>query len=535
MKKIYSILIGLLAIVSVLAEVKSGDTGPLSWSYDTDTKVLTISGTGWMPSYDISGSPWVSFRSDIEEVVIESEGITIGSYAFYGCSSLTSITLPESVTDIGNGAFSGCSVLQSISIPESVRSIGSYAFSGCTALKSLVYNATYCAITNPGWTSIVSLTIGDKVNSIPSDIFFGCSVLTTVTILESVTRIGSYAFYGCSSLTSITLPESLTTIEYNAFQGCSSLATITFPESITTIESGAFSGTAWYNNQPDGIVYIGKILYKYKGYMPTNTTINVKEGIIKISGSAFSGCNSLVAVTFPESVTEIGGAAFSNCSSLASVTFPESITQIRGGAFSGCSSLTSLVIPESVTGIDGGTFSNCIALKNLTYNAKRCSYIYYSNPVGWTSITTLTIGDKVEDNGNIGSSYIFSGCTELTEITVNAVTPPKFNPDTFKETDHTIPVYIPYGTLEAYQSAKCWNEFNLIEQPSNGVKENTLPNVAIYVQGRDIVISGMEAPEVSVYDVNGKIVASGNTNRITVSQAGVYVVRVGGIARKVVL
>lgn len=146
----------------------------------------------------------------------------IGSWAFSGCSSLTSITIPDSVTSIGDGAFAGCSSLKNINIPDSVTSIGNSAFTHCRVLKSI--------------------TIPDSVTSIGRYAFGYCSSLTNITIGISVTSIGKHAFYGCSSLTSITIGNSVTSIGFGAFEGCNSLTSITIPNSVTSIGEGAFYG-----------------------------------------------------------------------------------------------------------------------------------------------------------------------------------------------------------------------------------------------------------------------------------------------------
>ena len=112
---------------------------------------------------------------------------------------------------------------------------------------------------------------------------------------------------------------------------------MTIGNSITSIGVDAFSGTAWYNNQPNGLVYAGKVAYKYKGTMPENTSIAIKDGTLVIASSAFENCNGLTSVTIPNSVTSIGYGAFYNCNGLTSVTIPNSVTEIGNWAFSGCS------------------------------------------------------------------------------------------------------------------------------------------------------------------------------------------------------
>ena len=357
--------------------------------------------------------------SSIKSVTIT--GGIISNCAFCNCSGLTSVTIPGSVTSIGSSAFSGCTNLTSISIPDSVTSIGSYAFSGCTGL-------------------------------------------TSITIPNSVTNIGHNAFYGCSGLTSVTIGNGVTSIGIGAFLDCTRLTSITIPDSVTSIGSSAFSGTAWYNNQPDGLVYAGKVAYKYKGTMPNNTSIVLKEGTLSIGDSAFEGRSELTRVTIPNSVSSIGSCAFKGCAGLqrglTSVTIGNSVTSIGDSAFYGCKKLTSITIPNSVASIGDWAFYGCEELTRITipnsvtsigsaafsgtawYNnqpdglvyAGKVAYKYKGTMPNNTSIvlkegtlsiteyafsdrtelTSITISDSVMSIGK----YAFKGCTGLVNITV---------------------------------------------------------------------------------------------------------------------
>ena len=288
---------------------------------------------------------------------------SIGDLAFKGCSGLTSVTIPNSVTSIGVLAFMDCNGLTSVTIPNSVTSIGERAFYGTAWYNNQPDGLVYAGKvaykykgTMPNNTSII---INDGTLGIAVCAFESCSGLTSVTIPNSVTSIGRQAFMDCSGLTSVTIPNSVTSIGDYAFDNCSGLTSVTIGNSITSIGVDAFSGTAWYNNQPNGLVYAGKVAYKYKGTMPENTSIAIKDGTLVIASSAFENCNGLTSVTIPNSVTSIGYGAFYNCSGLTSVTIPNSVTSIGEYAFCNCSGLTSVTIPNSVTEIGNWAFSGC--------------------------------------------------------------------------------------------------------------------------------------------------------------------------------
>ena len=319
-----------------------------------------------------------------QNAVIPNSVTSIGSYAFVGCSGLTSIEIPNSVISIGGSAFSGCSGLTSIEIPNSVTSIGEGAFSYCSGLTSI--------------------EIPNSVTSIGLCAFSYCSGLTSIEIPNSVTSIGLCAFLRCSGLTSVVIPNSVTSIGEDAFSFCTSLTSITIPNSVISIGFNAFSETVWYDNQPDGVVYAGKVLYKYKGAMPENTSIVVKEGTIEIASGAFSDCSGLTSITISNSVTSIGESAFSFCTSLTSIVIPNSVTSIGYEAFRNCSGLTSIEIPNSVTSIGDAAFYNCEGLKTVI-NFSELTFTKGSSDYGYIAYYAARVINA--SNGYVDAGFVF--------------------------------------------------------------------------------------------------------------------------------
>ena len=334
----------------------------------------------------------------------------IGSTAFYECSSLMSVTIPDSVTSIESFAFYCCESLTSIVIPDSITTIATSAFYNCE--------------------SLTGITIPDNVASIEEYTFYNCDSLTSITIPDSVTSIGHEAFNNCNNLTCIAIGSGVTSIGYSAFEGCGSLTSVY----ITDID-------AWcaidFENHDSNPLYSAHNLY-LNSELVTNLTI--PEGIEVIGSYAFDGCTSLMSVTIPNSVTSIGDYAFYLCGSLMSVyitdievwcgidfggfsanplnyannlylngklvtdlTIPNSVTNIRSYAFRGCTSLMSITIPDSVTSIGESSFWSCdsltiIVIPDSVTSIGKEAFRYCDN------LMSITLGDGV---ATIGSSAFY--------------------------------------------------------------------------------------------------------------------------------
>ena len=352
------------------------------------------------------------------------DGVTeIGNGVFYQCSSIANIVIPNSVKSIGAQAFVRCSKLTSVIIPDNVTNIGDYAFGYCTSLSGITFlgdNIDYIgrtAFENTAWLNNQNdgvVYIGKLLycykGKMPSN--------TTITVKDGTEAIEARAFAGKKELIEVVLPNSVKRIGSSAFYECSNLSSITIPDSIEYVDNQAFQGTAWLNNQNDGVVYIGKILYCYKGEMPSNTTITVKGGTEAIEAGAFAEKKELIGVVLPNSVKTLEEGAFDGCTNLASIDIPDSIEYVGYDAFQGtawlnnqndgevyigkilycykgempsnttitvkegttsiaeicfvnCTNLTSITIPKSVTYIGGGAFYMCDNLKTINYKGSK--------------------------------------------------------------------------------------------------------------------------------------------------------------------
>ena len=240
---------------------------------DSDTKTATlVPKTDGKYSGDIIIPEKVKGNDGVEYIVA-----SLCASCFEGCSGLTSITIPSSVTSLGRDCFSGCSGLTSITIPSSVTSLGDFCFYCCRGLTSI--------------------TIPSSVTSLGNSCFSNCSGLTSITIPSSVTSLGWSCFFRCSGLTSITIPSSVTSLGRDCFEGCSGLTSITIPSSVTSLGQSCFSDCS-------GL-----------------TSVTIPSSVTSLGQSCFQDCSGLTSITIPSSVTSLGGACFGRCLNLESVYF----------------------------------------------------------------------------------------------------------------------------------------------------------------------------------------------------------------------
>lgn len=293
-------------------------TDGLSYTLSEDGTHYICSGIG-----TASGSS-IAIANDIDLIFVTA----IGLYAFECLDNLTSITIPDSVTDIGEGAFSLCTGLMSVIIGSGLTRVGRHAFERCGNLMDITVdadNTSYKSINGNLYTkdgkTLIQYAIG-KTD-------------TSFIIPDGVTRIGEWAFSGCSNLTSITIPDSVTKIGEQAFEGCDNLKL----------------------NEFDNAYYIGDdsnpyaVLLKAKDYSITACKINANTKFIY--DGAFAYCERLTTITIPNGVVDIGAYAFESCYGLTSITIPDSVTSLAGSVFNDCPTLDFIYVPWSYGEVRG--------------------------------------------------------------------------------------------------------------------------------------------------------------------------------------
>ena len=373
-RKLYFLAVALVLTVLLLpqlglearAETYSGTCGnDLTWTLDTDTGLLTISGTGPMESwYSTSSVPWRNYSGYITSVVVEEGGTTLSFGAFYYNSNIQSVSLPSTLTYIEDRAFQSCSSLTSLQLPAGLTQLGNYAFYGCRNLQS------------------VNLPQG--LTSLSSYVFYNCAALTGVELPSGLRAIYANAFYGCASLGSLTIPEGCSTIGASAFFG-SGLTSVSIPASVTSIGTGAFAGTASLTSftvaadssnysAPEGVLFnkTGTTLLQYPAGRPG--TYTVPNGTASIAAGAFEGSAGLTALTLNPDLANVGAGAFRGCAALTALTFPQGVTSIPSEVCRNCGALAEVTFPENVASLGASAFLGCTSLDTLTVRNPDCVF-----------------------------------------------------------------------------------------------------------------------------------------------------------------
>ena len=456
MKKAISIVLSLALVVLLIptqafAESYSGTCGEnVTWSLDTDTGVLTISGTGDMAAYGIGKSPVLQYADIVKSVVI-GDGITsVGNRAFRDMANIESVTFGADVATTGYEVFLNCTALTSVTLNEGLTEIGSLAFSN-TAIAEITLPSTLVKLNNRAFKNCASLTyisVPDSVTYVGYEEFMGCTSLTGFKWTAGYNYINSVTFSGCTSLVNVTIPATVRHINSNAFANCTSLATVDFEDSDTLVRtsssspdiaSNAFDGCnstlvikAWsYSPVQDlctgkGFVFEAKnsTIFKYTvnedGISCTVTGVRGNSAgaavpteidgytVTAIGASAFKDKTFITNITIPETVTSIAERAFQN-TGIRYITIPDSVTTLGHSAFMDCASLVTVTLGSGIQTIDTNTFANCTSFTTLN-NYDSVTNIGATAFSGCTSLTVL----KLKESVTTIRATAFDGCSNLT-------------------------------------------------------------------------------------------------------------------------
>ena len=338
-EKLFTFILFLLVAINLMAyDFQYGD---LYYDCTSDSTVAVVYPTGEERGV-FAGLSSVCIPSSVTYNGKDYSVTRIGAYAFEGCSSLASITIPNSVIIIGNYAFRGCIGLKSLTIPKSVIRIGYQTIAWCNSIQSITVEQG-----NPKYDS------RDNCNAIietaTNTLIAGCQ---NTIVPNTIIIIGPAAFYYCEGLRNVVLPKSVKSIETEAFEGCSNLATISIPNSVKNIGSSAFASC------------------------PVLDSVTIPGSVIELGGGIFSGDSSLSSVVIGRGVKSVQGCMFMRCPNLRTVALPTSVTKIANNAFDGCSGLSTITIPQYVTSVEISAFRDCSALTSVTCYAIEPPKIY---------------------------------------------------------------------------------------------------------------------------------------------------------------
>ena len=506
-----------------------GDAAFQGCSSLTDIKLPA--NTNYLPNQIFYGC------TNLKSLYIPSKVITVGSYAFYECAKLTTLTIPKSVIAIGPLALSGCTSLNELISSTPVPApVGINCFDGVSTTTCKLYVPTgskpdyQTADQWKNFKSIIEKEIKDSIQT-PDTITSGIKTVTisagglsaalTATELATVSyltvlgsmnsadittinsmhalnildlgqvtiqsnTVPSYAFTGNSSLVFVTLPSTATSLGTRAFENCSRIIMVTLPNHITSIESSTFATCS------------------------SLMVINIPSSVTIIKASAFYSCGRLFVIKIPTSVKTIEDDAFANCNGFSTINLPNSITSIGGYAFAGCYSLQTITIPSLVKIISDGMFRDCYSLKSLYLPS---------------SMTTIASGE------------VFSSCYNLSSIYVNQSVPVVLSqPIIFYSVNtSTCVLYVPAGSLKAYQQASQWGDFvNIREMANTAVSTQNIDNISFYpnpvIDG--FQINGLtDTGILTLTNLNGNVlltkqVTSNEFVSINSFPAGLYIVKI---------
>lgn len=554
-RRLKTLIIGLLFISFIqAAEFKDGNIfyrtlsdNEVAVIYPTDNSA-TYSGSIVLPEsvtyesteYRVTTiAQQAFFMSEITSITIPNSVTEIQQYAFAACRELSSITLPEGISKIAYRSFSQCIKLTEIALPESITEIEDFAFRDCTGLIAIALGKQvtqignnafyYCpalqqftvAEDNPAYASIDGVLF-DKAKT--TLFAYPNAKGSTYTIPDEVTVIGPGAFQGCNALTSITLGKGVASLGSNPFMSCTRLQEILvdaenvhftsvdgvlFDKSQETIIQYPLSRSGFYEI-PLGVTAIGDYAFCNCAQL---SGIDIPTSVTRVGESAFAACTKLSTATLPDAVTTIGNSAFNQCSNLYRVTFGTNLQTIGSNAFA-YTLISSLTIPDRVTSIGENAFSQC---PHLEY---------------------ITLGSSLQEIGQ--SAFAWSQL--IRQIECRSLYPPVCGDNCFDGVSVSqCTLTVPSNAYDYYVANSPWNQFDIQGTGSPAATDELRTHqVSIHTTGNSIVIRNLPADsEVIIYNLAGQTVQSLHATtqevEIELPKGAIYIVRTGDQTQKVKL
>ena len=379
--------------------IDSGDCGKygdnIKWELNSEG-LLTLSGEGQMKNYTwtnyIPTTPWYQYSNKINRIIV-GDGITsIGESAFMNLSNLEDVQISNDVISLKPWSFACSSKLKEIQLPENLKNIGSYCFN---------------------WSKgLLNISIPNSIESLGNSVFENCTNLQAIKLPENITYIPDYFFKECETIESVELPGKIKEIGESAFYDCKNLKTVKLSHELKNIKREAFSGCKSLNNIiiPDTVTSIGLAAFKNCSEL---TNLQLSNSITTISKELCYGCTKLTNINIPSSVNIVGECAFYECSSLKSIEIPPLVNKIEKSTFCNCFKLEDITLNDNLSIIEERAFSNCINLKNVMYGDKVTkigTYAFYDCqnlktiyiPKNITEIGNKAFGYSVDEYGKIG-------------------------------------------------------------------------------------------------------------------------------------
>lgn len=506
----------------------------LYYTITSDTVPYTVKVDAPQHGYGSSISGSLSIPATVSHEGVDYTVTATDRGTFYGCSNLTDVTLPNTMTSIREYTFFECTRLNTVTLSNSLDSIQPHAFEECSALSEL--------------------TLPNTIRYIGASAFAHCAAIQGhLVIPNSVTYLGESSFYHCSGLTGLTLSNSLTVLEDHIFTECSNIAgTLNIPEGVTSIGVETFCGCHHLNrvNLPESLTFIHT--GAFEGCSAMSGTLSIPNAVTVIDEMAFNGCHYLTGIRLGNALTRIGYATFCGCRSIVRLDIPANVTTIERYAFAECERLTWITLPRALTSLGDAVFTQCYQLHGITCYATTPPELgnYVFDQVD-SNLQILVPCDCIDDYRAHSDWGLFTNYGEVFGASLVV--------ESINESQGTVSIS-EYPTCENHFAtfrATAKNGYHFVRWSDNVTdaertvevtedvvytayfERNSNPHAidpieetspATVTTGHEsIIVSNAEWQQVNIYDLTGRTLFSQKVDNVTyhVPHTGIYLVRIG--------